>query len=190
MESLIDQFCVATQHWTEKTRSYELNEVVRLTAQYTGDDPNTIQTIPQMKDRLRLLVDEIGMDESFLVTSLVRAIEDEFRWLATNEPSSSDQPLAEKERLEAIAKDPARRDEFIRNKNAQLNASWTPLVAPFTEVTLLELIEDLSFRDSGLYDDQRTRRYFLDTWQYVTQPLLEPANLGRVRKPWNAPYRG
>ena len=64
---------------------------------------------------------DIGFDEQFLILSLVRAIQDEFDWMAENEPVDRDQPLAMVAHLEAILADPARRDAYIRSKNEELS---------------------------------------------------------------------
>lgn len=190
MPELIDQFCVATQQWTEKTRSYELNDVVSQVAHVTGRDPARTNTIPEMRGRLLELVETVGIDERFLVVSLVNAVEDEFAWLADNEPVDLEEPSAMRLHLETIVADPIRLDAFIREKNARIEQEWTPPFESFTESTLREMVEDLRHRNTGDYEDRRTRQYFLEAWRHVSEPLLKRATFGRVPQPWNPPYQG
>lgn len=190
MPELIDQFCVATQQWTEKTRSYELNEVVFQIAGFTGLDPARTNTIAELRGRLRELVEEVGVDERFLVVALVNAVEEELAWRADNEPVDLEEPAAMRLHLETIVADPIRLDAFIREKNARLEQEWTPPYEPFSEATLREMIDDLRHRNTGDWTDRRTRRHFLDAWRHVSEPLLKRATFGRVPQPWNPPYQG
>lgn len=187
MPELIEQFCTATREWTAKTRAYELNEVIACVASWTGRDPAQLVTIPQMRSRLYELVNDVGLDEQFLVLSLVWAIQDEFDWIAENEPVDREQPAPMVAHLEAILTDPARRDAYIHTKNQELTDDGNE---PVTRATIEELIEDLRHRNTGDYADQRTRRYQRDTWREVTAPFRDHDVLGRTPRPWEAPYDG
>lgn len=186
MPELIEQFCIATREWTAKTRAYELNEVISCVASWTGRDPAQLVTIPQMRSRLYELVKDVGLDEQFLVLSMVRAIQDEFDWMAENEPVDRDQPGPMVTHLEAILADPARRDAYIQSKNDELIDDGNE---PVSRSTIDELIDDLRHRNTGDYSDQRTRRYQRDTWREVTAPFRNPDVLGRAERPWDAPYQ-
>lgn len=180
MAGPIEHFCLATQRWTERTSMYEMNDVLANVARYTGVDPTDMLTLSELRGRLNTLVDSVGLDEPFLVYSLVQSIEREFDWLADNMPDDLEPPTAMVTHLEMLAADAARRDAYIRSKNQEIIDTWQEPFEPFTDETLDTMIEQLRVRNTGDSDDRKAREEQRDIWHEVTEPIRDVLIEGRL----------
>lgn len=209
MPILIDQFIDATQEWSRRTGAPEMNAafypMVKTGAAWFFEpigkvDLSTLpeerrktlkvgevhghHTIEQLKEWLEMLVEQAHFTEDFLVTAIIRDIEQELEALSEDYAKGIGRTRAEKENLERILSNEGDKQDFLRQMNdpSRPRLQGSPQrQAEFTELDLIGMIDFLNKMSVPSLSDQRDRRVMLDVWREVTAPILEEKNLQQAR---------
>ena len=78
MGTLINQFCAAVHEWAQKAEAEEQVVTMRVAAYVGGPITYEPETLGEMKKRLEMVVESVGMAEDFLIVALIHAIERDF----------------------------------------------------------------------------------------------------------------
>ena len=215
MALLIDQFCEAIEEYGRRTG--ETSSPIHWTTWFTGGwralkaidrvDPATVpperrrtltvgevtgrHTVDQVRDWLNTLVHKLGVDQGFLITALVRAIEDELEELSESYAKGLRNRRKHLAMMEKIAADP----EELATVIEHMNAKRAPGEEPFTEATLLSHIEHFRRWSTPSLEDQRRNRTALTVWREVTAPIIDRRNVRKAsnafaREEWGVTWAG
>ncbi len=177
MPHLIDQFCEAAREWGRRTGEPEYGIAAWVMGFTGGDlqyegvgavDPSAVPehdrerltprqllghpTNDQMRDWLTRLVNQLFMDEDFLIVSLIRAVEDKLETWSGVAPLQLDEPTAARgaalyrsDRLRALALDEQRRIGVALE-------TWRALTAPILDPENRKRAVQLRITELGLLE--------------------------------------
>jgi hypothetical protein len=129
----------------------------------TAHHPNQVVTLDGLRERLDQLIDQVGLGEDFLVTGLVRAIEEHLARMAESRDEALTTFRALRMRMDAVAADPATQAAFM----AEHGLGEPDLPAMRAQVDL----EIGRLEDPGWAQAQRG---LLEAWRRASHGLLRP----------------